>query len=128
MHEVAGRRLAQVRVGGVRRLPYGSHDDADGTLGSNGERALRRLAVDDDAICPRHHAGGKRFVRRVGAIVGHLFADDEQQRTGAFSSRSRSAAQIIAAAMPLASQAPRPRMWSLSRRGGMKGERYRGAS
>ena len=80
VHEVARRRVAEVRIRRVRGLPCGADDDANRALGADGERALRRLAVDEHAARRRDRLRGERLVRRVRAVVRHLFADDEQQR------------------------------------------------
>ena len=78
---------------------------------------FRGLAVDDELAAAGVLGGGEG----AGAVA--FFADNKQQTeiARAFRKESSSAAVIMAAMMPLVSQAPRPQMCSSSSREGMKG-------
>ena len=90
-----------------------AHGDPQRALGAAGQVTLGRLAVDEEAT-----ARGEP-VRRARPVGPLLLADHEQQARPATRHRrpDRSAAASIAAAIPLASQAPRPYSRSPSSRG-----------
>jgi hypothetical protein len=115
--------LPEVRVGGVRRAPFGGEHAPQRAFGADRETRLRRLAIDQDATRTHRQrcSGPCGRVGGAGAVLCCLFADDEQQADRHAPRPGRDAAQIIAAAILLASHEPRPDNRSPSTRGGIHG-------
>lgn len=61
-------------------LPFSANGHADCALGSDGDCAVSRLAVDEGAARRRDALCEKRLVRGTSSVVRHLFTDDKQER------------------------------------------------